>query len=523
MAKSTIPLLLRRGLPLALCAAVLLPVIPVAAAAPGSPAVPARPLTPSVVTQPSDEQRVLRIGSLWSNSDDTYLRQNLTDLYEFTHPDVKLEFVPAVDQEQFRFTNTYMVEGPEALGHMRDILLGSDPVDVIIGDGSLIRNLADQNLLEPLQPLIDRDSYDISNMAPTMLNGVRELGRGHLFALTPTFSASVVYYNKGIFDAAGVDYPTDGMTWDEFFKLAGKVTKTSKHPDERIYGFSRSRYAGDPFGDMLVYLSPLQAAMYDNQGGAMTVNNALWSRGWTTFSNLIQKQIIPGPGDIEAAAAAAAGVAETEFNPFLGDWFLTGKAAMVIGEYGYINELASVDRKAMLIKNINFRHVDWGIAAVPAFAEKPGVTVGAGLDQMLAISSTAQNEEDAWELIKFVNSNEVAKIKAANPYQLTSRMDFNRSQKAGVSLEPFYNVKPVPVSVSDSDVNNLAYKMPNIYQINLAGQMLFSEVIQGKRTVANALKAWEQQGNHMLNAMRKDPTVFFNLDNGWLERSAKKK
>ncbi|OMF28335.1 hypothetical protein [Paenibacillus sp. FSL H8-0259] len=120
-----------------------------------------------------------------------------------------------------------------------------------------------------------------------------------------------------------------------------------------------------------------------------------------------------------------------------------------------------------------------------------------------------------------MNSNEVARIKAANPYQLTSRMDFNRSQKAGVSLEPFYNVKPVPVT--DANVESLAYKMPNIYQINLAGQMLFSEVIQGKRTVANALKAWEQQGNHMLNAMRKDPAVLFNLDNGWLERSAKGK
>lgn len=522
MAKSTIHLLLRRGLPLALSAAVLLPVISAeAAAAPVSSATSAKPLAASVVTQPSGGQRVLRIGSLWSNSDDTYIRQNLTDLYEFTHPDVKLEFVPAVDQEQFRFTNTYMVEGPEALEHMRDIMLGSDPVDVIIGDSSLIGNLADQNLLEPLQPLIDRDGYDISNLAPTMLNGVRGLGRGHLFALAPTFNASVVFYNKGIFDAAGVDYPTDGMTWDEFFTLAGKVTKDSKELDERIYGFSRSRYAGDPFGDMQAYLSPLQAAMYDNQGGAMTVNNALWSKGWTTFSSLIQKQIIPGPDDIEAAAAAVAEPAETEFNPFLGDWFLTGKAAMVIGEYGYINELASADRNALLIKNINFRHVDWGIAAVPTFAEKPGVAVGAGLEQMLAISSTAQNEEDAWELIKFVNSNEVAKIKAANPYQLTSRMDFNRSQKAGVSLEPFYNVKPAPVT--DANMNSLAYKMPNIYQINLAGQMLFSEVIQGKRTVANALKAWEQQGNHMLNAMRKDPTVLFNLDNGWLKRSAKGK
>lgn len=89
-----------------------------------------------------------------------------------------------------------------------------------------------------------------------MLNGVRALGQGHLFALAPTFSASVLYYNKGIFDKAGVAYPTDGMTWDELFALAGKVTKTSKQAEGRIYGFSMSRYLGDPFWDMLSYLSP---------------------------------------------------------------------------------------------------------------------------------------------------------------------------------------------------------------------------------------------------------------------------
>ncbi|WP_342421432.1 hypothetical protein [Paenibacillus sp. FSL E2-0178] len=53
MVKSTIPLLLRRGLPLALCAAVLLPVISAEAAAPVSSATSAKPLAASVVTQPS--------------------------------------------------------------------------------------------------------------------------------------------------------------------------------------------------------------------------------------------------------------------------------------------------------------------------------------------------------------------------------------------------------------------------------------------------------------------------------------
>ncbi|WNS43859.1 extracellular solute-binding protein [Paenibacillus sp. MMS20-IR301] len=511
---------LRRLLALGVSVALLLPVIPAAAEAPVPAAGKGTAVASSADSLPSGGKRVLRIGSLWSNGDDTYLRQSFTDLYELTHPDVKLEFVPAVDVEKSRFTGSYMPDGPDAQKLMRNAMLGSDPVDIIIGDSSLIQNLADQNLLAPLQPLIDRDAYDLSNMAPTMLNGVRALGRGHLFALAPTFSASVLYYNKGIFDKAGAAYPVDGMTWDELFALAGKVTKTSKQGEGRIYGFSMSRYVGDPFWDLQSYLSPLQAAVYDNQGRAMTVNNAVWSEGWTTFSTLMQKQIIPDPADIEAAAAAgSAAQGEGEFNPLQGDLFLTGGAAMVIGDYGYLNDLAAVDRNAYRIKN--YSPVDWGIAEVPSFAGKPGVAVGASLDNMLAINSTAQNAEDAWELIKYVNSNEAARIKSNNRYQLTSRMDYNSPQKAGISLAPFYNLKPVPVSPSFP--NSLQFRMENLYQVNQAGQMLFNEVVQGKRTVANALKAWEQQGNHMLNAMRKDPAVFFNLDNGWLEASRKNK
>lgn len=504
---------LRRVLALGVSAALLLPIVPAAAAAPAS----GPDARTSVVSLPSGEQRVLRIGSLWSGSDDTYMRMIFTDFYELTHPEVKLEFVPAVDLEQTRFINPYRMEAPDKIEHMRKIMLGSYPVDVIMGDSNLIRSLADQNLLAPLQPLIDRDGYDLSNMAPTMLNGVRELGRGHLFALAPTFNACALFYNKGIFDAAGVPYPEDGMTWDEMFALAGKVTKATGPEKGRIYGFSMARYLSEPFWNMQTYLTPLQATVTDKQGGVMTVNNEVWRAGWTTFSKLIQKKIIPGPEDLEEPVPEE--TPEIENIPIRGDLFMSGEAAMVLAEYGYMNELAAVDRNASRIKN--YSPVDWGIVEVPAFAENPGVAVGASLDNMLAISSTAQNREDAWELIQFANSNEVARIKANNRYQPVSRMNFNLPQKAGVSLEPFFNLKPVPQT--DALVNNLQERMPGIYQLNLAGQMLFSEVIQGKRTLANALTAWEQQGNYMLNELRKNPEAVFNLNSGWLEKSRKGK
>lgn len=272
----------RRWLSFGICAALLLPLIS-----------ESRHTAWAEASKPSTEQRVLRIGSLWSGEDDSSFRQQFTDMYELQHPEIKLEIIPAINMNELRFDSTYPEVNPDNLENIRDIMGGAEPVDVIVGDSTLVKSLVEHNLVQPLEPLIARDQYDLSNMAPTMLSGVRELGGGSLYALAPTFMSSALYFNKGIFDAAGVGYPTDGMTWDEVFALAEKVTKKSTNKDKRIYGFSMNRYMSDPFWDMQTYVSPLELAMYDNKGHKMEVNQTQWSQAWTTYSQLVKKQITP--------------------------------------------------------------------------------------------------------------------------------------------------------------------------------------------------------------------------------------
>lgn len=83
------------------------------------------------------------------------------------------------------------------------------------------------------------------------------------------------------------------MTWNELFTLADKVTKKSSNKETRIYGFSMNRYLSDPFWDMQSYVAPLELTMYDNKGQHMTVNTTQWNQAWTTYSQLVKKQIVP--------------------------------------------------------------------------------------------------------------------------------------------------------------------------------------------------------------------------------------
>ncbi|OMD43536.1 ABC transporter substrate-binding protein [Paenibacillus odorifer] len=480
----------RRWLSFGVCAALLLPLIP-----DGWVTAWAEPSKASV------EQRVLRIGSLWSGEDDSFFRQQFTDMYELQHPEIHLEIIPAIDTNELRYNDTYPDVSSDNLENIRAIMGGNKPVDVIVGDNTLVKSLVDHNLVQSLEPLIERDQYNLSNMAPTMLNGVRELGRGSLFALAPTFSSSALFYNKGIFDAAGVGYPTDGMTWSEVFALADKVTKKSTNKEARIYGFSMNGNFSDPFWDMQRYIAPLALTMYDNKGQHMTVNTPQWKQAWTTYSQLVKKQIVPG-----LDGADFGGNEGNAYSPIQSDLFLTGKTAMVVGEYGYLNELSGVERNAAKIKNYN--PFKWGVVTVPTFQEKPGVAVGTWLGNMMAISATAANKEDAWDLIKFVNSNEVAKIKAHNRSELTSRKDYISAPNSSVNLDAFYTLKPLPAT--DPVLGSLQMEKPGISQINDVGRQLFIDVYQGKRTALDGLKAWEKQGNTMLAALQKDPTVYFD-------------
>ena len=58
---------------------------------------------------------------------------------------------------------------------------------------------------------------------------------GELYEMPWRSDFWLLYYNKDIFDEAGVDYPTNDMTVKEYDELARSVAKTG-FGDEQIYG-----------------------------------------------------------------------------------------------------------------------------------------------------------------------------------------------------------------------------------------------------------------------------------------------
>lgn len=456
------------------------------------------------------QERVLRIGTVYGyGQDDNYLRQQYTDIYEYTHPNIKIEFVSAIDGTQYRYEEPKPDQKqPDPVAETKKLLTGANPPDVMIMDTSVYKQLVRENMLKQLDPLIQQDKFDTTDIVPTVMDGIKQLGDNNLYGLTPTFGSSALFYNKKFFTQNNIEPPKDGMTWDEVFALARRL----KSDDGKKFGFQFNRYSGDPFYDMIgSYLPALQLRMFDEKGEKMTVNTPAWEKAWSTFAKLVSEKVIPSANNGEMNGGMMDG---GKFDPLQGDKFMSGNVAITIADYSYINEIIDTNKNAAKIKN--FEKLDWDVVTLPTFPETPGIGGNIYLNNIMGINAKAQNDKDAWDFIKTLNGEEWAKLKSRSSYEIVSRKKYIQPKDGlNYNIAAFYTLKPVPPS--DADMDTLYRTMPNIFQVQDKGREIFQTVIEGKKSSAEGLKEWEQKGNEMLIQMKKNPNKAMtegNINNG---------
>ncbi|WP_127531440.1 ABC transporter substrate-binding protein [Paenibacillus kobensis] len=450
----------------------------------------------------SNEKHVLRIGTLYGGKDqESYFRQQYTDMFEFSHPNIELEIVPAINQDDQRYQtydpNEPQKEQPDPYLEYKKLLTGQNPVDVVIIDYNQLKRMIQDNLLQQLDPLIKQDKFDLTDYVPTVIDGIKQVGDNSLFALSPTFGSSALFYNKKLFQEAGVTPPTDNMFWPDVIDLASRVAKGEGK--DRKYGFMFNRWPGsNGVWDVQNYASALQLKMWDDKGEKMLVNNSSWEGAMNTVAKLYKDDITPDQDDINKVNESKNN-SNGGYNPLDNDWFMSGRTAMVIAEYNYVNELNMANASADKIKD--YKPIEWDVVTVPQFQEAAGIGGNMYLSQLMGINAQAQNADDAWEFIKFSNSRELAKLKSRSQYELTARKEFLKPADGSTNfnIAAFYSLKPIPPTSTDADA--LYRTKPGIWEAQNPGNDLFTEVVKGTKTAKEALAEWETKGNEILSKL----------------------
>ncbi len=103
-------------------------------------------------------------------------------------------------------------------------LAGGAAPDVFAMDGPLGPDYQTRDVLLDLTPYIEKDGYDLGQLDD---NAVKDFTTkdGVVFGLPRDLNVIALYYNKDMFDAAGIAYPDDTWTWAKLVEVGKQLTK----------------------------------------------------------------------------------------------------------------------------------------------------------------------------------------------------------------------------------------------------------------------------------------------------------
>ena len=147
----------------------------------------------------------------WADYREADLETRVLAPFEWSHPGITVQQQSAgTGQAEYRERILTSI----AAGH---------PPDVFLLDNIDVPAFTSRGVLLDLAPYLPRLGIDVSRYDSTVL-GVFRRGTA-IYALPKGYTPMVVVYNKDLFDRAGVPYPTDDWTWDDFLRIAHELTR----------------------------------------------------------------------------------------------------------------------------------------------------------------------------------------------------------------------------------------------------------------------------------------------------------
>ena len=307
----------------------------------------------------ADETKTLTVVT-WDATTTPYLIAQ-KEAYEASHPGVTIEYIDLASQD-YALKATTMLEGSDK----SDVYMIKEIDDIIKWQA--------QDFAEPLNDYVAKTNYDLSGFVGTEKNYC--VG-DELYAVPFRSDFWVLFYNKDLFDAANVAYPTNDMTWDEYADLAIKMT------GDGVYG---THYH--------TWLSAV--ANWTVADGV----NTLADRNYDDllyFYQLYQK--------LEDAGACMAYSELKAQGLHYSAAFANGNIAMLPMGYWYVSTLIGYNKDG----TCNF---NWGITAVP---HAEGVKAGSSFGNLTGtmINKKSENKDLAWDYISWLGGEEGAAATAS--------------------------------------------------------------------------------------------------------------
>jgi multiple sugar transport system substrate-binding protein len=181
-----------------------------------APAATPEPSTPGSAPVSAPPKSPVTVDFLaWGDNADVPAWDKLSKLYMERNSHVTVKVTTVADP------------APNFYPKLQTMIAGGTPPDVSSFQGWEWQTYADKDLLAPVDDYVARDNF--SAAYPETFKSVKDstVRDGKRYLIPLQLGTMVMFYAKKHFDEAGLPYPTDDWTFEEFLDIAQKLTDTS--------------------------------------------------------------------------------------------------------------------------------------------------------------------------------------------------------------------------------------------------------------------------------------------------------
>ncbi len=333
------------------------------------------------------------------------------------------------------------------------MLSAGNAPDIFYVDVNWAEELFSKGVIEPLDFYVKLYGLDLEDFYPNLVEAFKY--KGKLYGIPKDFSTLVLFYNKKMFDEAGIPYPDESWTWFDLLWAAAKLTRdTDGDGKADVWGLALYPAA---FNRVIPFI--LQAGgriVKDDLSTALGEPEAI--EGIKFYFDLHNRWgVAVSPQDVGAG--------------WLGDAFGKQKVAMVMSGpwmLGFLKE--------------NFPEVDFGVAELPHYKKRATMVYTV----CYSIPKTSKHKKEAFIALKFLVT-EGMKIFTERLGVLPARKSLAEKEMNDPIKKPFYaGVEyahpwkiPTPSGIASKAIDEINTRFRKIWDGEMSVEEAVKEIVEG--------------------------------------------
>jgi multiple sugar transport system substrate-binding protein len=308
--------------------------------------------------------------SIWGDPQEIKNQQAIVDAFHATTPKITVK-VTVSDWDPY-------------WDKLQTSIAGGDAPDVFAMDGPLFPDYQTRDVLLDLKPFIDRDGYDLGQLADQAVSDFKT--PDGQFGVPRDLNVVALYYNKKMFDTAGIPYPDDTWDWAKLTEVAKKLTLKGADGKTKQWGFYTETTDMENYWSELVWQNGGDIISADHKTSLVGSDQA--AGGLQFLQDLIWKDKVMPDASITDA---------------LGDAFEQGQAAMEANG-------------SWLVATHQAAGLDFGIAPLPKGPAGQATSIN---PTGAVVYKGTKSPEAAWAFVKYLASpaaqTKLMELKASLP------------------------------------------------------------------------------------------------------------